>query len=62
LDSASTDANIPLSRAIPAVCVGMSRGGNVHRLDEYLDTEVIPAGMRAVLLLLLAMARAQRAG
>ena len=58
LDSSSTDANVPLSRAIPAVCVGMSRGGNVHRLDEYLDTQDIPAGMRAVLLLTLATARA----
>jgi di/tripeptidase len=58
LDSSSTDANIPLSRGIPAVCVGMSRGGNVHRLDEYLDTQDIPAGMRAVLLLTLATARA----
>jgi acetylornithine deacetylase/succinyl-diaminopimelate desuccinylase-like protein len=61
LDSSSTDANIPLSRAIPAVCVGMSRGGNVHRLDEYLDIEDIPAGMRAMLLLLLATARAAHA-
>ncbi len=56
-DSSSTDANIPLSRGIPAVCIGMSRGGNVHRLDEYLDTKDMPAGMRAVLLLTLATAR-----
>jgi acetylornithine deacetylase/succinyl-diaminopimelate desuccinylase-like protein len=56
-DSSSTDANIPLSRNIPAVCVGMSKGGNVHRLDEYLDLNDIPNGMRAVLLLTLAAAQ-----
>jgi acetylornithine deacetylase/succinyl-diaminopimelate desuccinylase-like protein len=56
-DSSSTDANVPLSRNIPAVCVGMSKGGNVHRLDEYLDLHDIGNGMRAVLLLTLAAAR-----
>lgn len=55
--SSSTDANIPLSRGIPAVCVGMSRGGNVHRLDEYLEIADIPQGMRAMLLLTLAATR-----
>lgn len=54
---ASTDANVPLSRGIPAVCVGMSRGGNAHRLDEYLETGDIPSGMQAMLLLTLAAAR-----
>jgi acetylornithine deacetylase/succinyl-diaminopimelate desuccinylase-like protein len=55
-DVASTDANVPLSRGLPAVCVGMCLGGNAHRLDEYLETDDIPAGMRAVLLLVLAAA------
>lgn len=32
----STDANIPLSQGIPAVCVGLTDGGNAHRLDEYI--------------------------
>lgn len=56
-DSSSTDANIPLSRNIPAVCVGMSKGGNVHRLNEYLDLDDVEAGMRAMLLLTLAAAQ-----
>ena len=57
-DAASTDANVPLSRGIPAVCIGMSRGGNAHRLDEYLEIDDIPAGMRALLLLVCAAAEA----
>jgi acetylornithine deacetylase/succinyl-diaminopimelate desuccinylase-like protein len=53
-DVASTDANIPLSRGIPAVCVGVGHGENVHRLDEYIEPAKLPAGMRALLLLALA--------
>jgi tripeptide aminopeptidase len=53
-DIASTDANIPLSRAIPAVCVGVTDGENEHRLDEYIEPARLPAGMRALLRLALA--------
>jgi len=42
----STDSNIPLSRGIPSVCVGVTRGGNAHRLDEWISTREIPQGMR----------------
>lgn len=51
---ASTDANIPLSRGIPAVCVGVCDGGNAHRLDEYIEPARLPTGMRALLWLALA--------
>jgi tripeptide aminopeptidase len=51
---ASTDANIPLSRGLPAVCVGVCDGANEHRLDEYIDPRRLPAGMRALLWLALA--------
>jgi acetylornithine deacetylase/succinyl-diaminopimelate desuccinylase-like protein len=54
LEIASTDANIPLSRGIPAVCVGICDGGNEHRLDEYIEPARLPAGMRALLRLALA--------
>jgi acetylornithine deacetylase/succinyl-diaminopimelate desuccinylase-like protein len=57
-ESASTDANIPLSRGIPAVCVGVADGGNTHRLDEYIETTRLPAGMRALLWLALAASSA----
>lgn len=45
LDSSSTDANIPLSRGIPAVCIGISRGGRGHTVDEYIEIRPIETGM-----------------
>jgi acetylornithine deacetylase/succinyl-diaminopimelate desuccinylase-like protein len=47
----STDANIPLSLGIPAVCVGITRGGNAHRLDEWISTLELTKGMQHLLLL-----------
>ncbi len=44
-DASSTDANIPISRGIPAVCIGLTSGGNVHRVDEYIDTPPIVDGL-----------------
>ena len=41
----STDANIPLSRGIPAVCIGITDGGNAHRLDEWIATTPIGRGL-----------------
>lgn len=52
LEAGSTDANAPIAQEIPAVCVGLTTGGNSHRVDEYLDTETLPAGLQALLLLL----------
>jgi acetylornithine deacetylase/succinyl-diaminopimelate desuccinylase-like protein len=53
-DVASTDANIPLSRGIPAVCIGVGDGYNAHRLDEYIEARRIGTGMQALLWLALA--------
>ena len=47
----STDANIPLSRGIPAVCVGIVEGGSAHRLQEWIDPAKIGHGMEHLLLL-----------
>jgi di/tripeptidase len=47
----STDANIPLSRGIPAICVGVTDGGNAHRLQEWISTEPLARGMSHLLLL-----------
>jgi tripeptide aminopeptidase len=47
----STDANIPLSRGIPAVCVGIAEGGNAHRLEEWLSTAKLGQGMQHLFLL-----------
>jgi tripeptide aminopeptidase len=47
----STDANVPLSRGIPAVCVGVTEGSNAHRLQEWIGTEPLARGMSHLLLL-----------
>ena len=47
----STDANIPLSQGIPAICVGITDGGNAHRRDEFIIPENLGRGMQALLLL-----------
>lgn len=57
LESGSTDANIPLAHGCPAVTVGVSRGGNAHRLDEYIEVSPITAGLRQLILLTLGAAR-----
>lgn len=54
LETGSTDANIPLAAGCPAVTLGVTRGGNAHRLDEYIETRPIAAGLRQILLLVLA--------
>lgn len=53
LDIGSTDASVPLSRGIPAVCVGITRGGNAHSLEEYIEVDPIPIGYQALKALIL---------
>ncbi len=52
----STDANIFLAQGTPAVTVGISYGGNAHRLDEYIETTPIADGVWHLLVLTLAAA------
>ena len=47
----STDGNVPLSRDIPAVCVGLTDGGDVHRLSEWIDPLPLVKGMQQLLYL-----------
>jgi len=47
----STDANIPLSRDIPAVCIGVTEGGSAHRVEEWMNPKLLPVGMRHLLML-----------
>lgn len=54
--ASSTDANIPLSLGCQAVCIGLAYSGNVHRLDEYLDTTHLSKGLEQLLLLTLVTA------
>ena len=44
--SGSTDANIPMSLGIPAVCVGTYQGGGVHTREEYLEISSVPIGLK----------------
>ena len=45
LTPGSTDANIPLSRGLPAVVLGVTTGGGAHTRNEYIDTAPIMDGM-----------------
>ena len=46
--ASSTDANAAYGRGIPAITVGVTTGGNAHRLDEYIDLAPIGAGLAAL--------------
>jgi acetylornithine deacetylase/succinyl-diaminopimelate desuccinylase-like protein len=56
LETGSTDGNVPLAENCPAVTVGITRGGNAHRLDEYVELEPVDAGVRQLILLTLTAA------
>lgn len=47
----STDANIPLSRGLPAVCIGITSGGGAHTLDEFIYTRPVEKGLDQAALL-----------
>jgi acetylornithine deacetylase/succinyl-diaminopimelate desuccinylase-like protein len=57
LDASSTDANIPISRRIPAVCIGVASGGHAHREDEYIDLDLVPTGVTQLAMVTLEAAR-----
>lgn len=48
----STDANIPLSRGIPAVCLGGVRGMGAHTRNEWIETASLEDGLVAILSML----------
>ena len=51
--AASTDANLPLSLGIPAVCLGITRGALAHTVQEYIDTAPVVGGLQQLLLTIL---------
>ncbi len=55
LENGSTDANVPLAAGCPAVTVGITGGGNAHRLDEYIEITPIADGIRQLILLILSL-------
>ncbi len=44
----STDANLPLSRGLPALVMGVTTGGGAHTSAEYVDVEPVAKGMEAL--------------
>jgi acetylornithine deacetylase/succinyl-diaminopimelate desuccinylase-like protein len=44
----STDANIPLSRGLPAICVGLSTGFGAHTSHEYINTAPLAQGLEQI--------------
>jgi len=47
---ASTDANVPIARGIPAIALGAGgRGGGAHTREEWYDDHDAPVGLERVL-------------
>ncbi len=44
----STDANIPLSQDLPAICVGLTTGGRAHTMDEFIYIPPLVKGIESV--------------
>lgn len=50
--SGSTDANAATKAGLPAISFGVYRGGNAHRVDEWVDPASLEKGVRALRALL----------
>ncbi len=59
LEASSTDANVPISLGIPAVCLGITRGGGAHSVEEFIEIAPVAAGLRQLVLVVLALAGAK---
>lgn len=46
--ASSTDANIPISLNIPAVCIGVTHGENAHTLQEFFQISPLGTGLAQV--------------
>ena len=45
-DSGSTDCNIPLSRGVAALCLGVYRGRGAHTREENIDIDSLIPGVK----------------
>lgn len=50
-EASSTDANIPISLGIPAVCIGISRGSGGHTVNETIESEPVATGLTQLVLI-----------
>ncbi|RMF53107.1 MAG: M20/M25/M40 family metallo-hydrolase [Chloroflexota bacterium] len=48
----STDANALLAHGLPTITIGITRGGNAHRSDEFIEKAPVLEGMWQLLLLI----------
>jgi len=51
----STDANVPLSMGVPAVALGITRGGGIHSTGEWIELDPLPYGVRQLVLVCAAL-------
>jgi tripeptide aminopeptidase len=51
LGAGSTDASFPLSLGLPAICVGLTRGGGAHSVNEFIEIPPLAQGYQALLIL-----------
>ncbi len=54
--AASTDANAAIGRGIPAVTLGVTRGGGAHTLAEWIELAPMVRGAQQLVLMLTALA------
>lgn len=56
--SASTDCNIPLSRGIPAICIGVYYGGGSHTRQEWVEKASLVPGLEVAIRVAAALSEA----
>jgi len=52
LNIGSTDANIPLSMGLPAICLGLTTGSGAHTLGEYINISPLKIGFEQLCLVI----------
>ena len=51
LSVGSTDANLPLSRGLPAITVGLTNGGRAHTVHEFINLAPLEKGLEQLVML-----------
>lgn len=49
LATGSTDASYPLSKGLPAICICVTKGGNVHTINEFIELSSIHKGIEQII-------------
>jgi tripeptide aminopeptidase len=52
LEAGSTDASVPLSMGLPAICIGLTHGSGAHSMREYIEIPPLAKGYEALLRLI----------